>query len=79
MMDIQIDLYRDWINTAKEVFRGSGHPLPDSISDSEASLAYYLQSAPSEEEAYMQSEANKEKLLELKNIILTNLYQKACT
>ncbi|WP_424768994.1 hypothetical protein [Paenibacillus sp. sgz302251] len=72
MTNIQINLYKDWIDTVKEVFRGSGHPLPESISDSEAALAYFLQTTAAEGEAKQQRDANEARLAELQAIILTN-------
>lgn len=72
MAAIQMDLYRDWIDTVKEVFRGSGHPLPDGIGDSEAALAYFLQTAKNEDEARARSIQNEERLKELQSIMLTN-------
>ncbi|MCA0753644.1 hypothetical protein KP806_01165 [Paenibacillus sp. N4] len=72
MAAIQMDLYRDWIDTVKEVFRGSGHPLPAGLSDSEAALAYFMQTAKDEEEAQSLSVQNEDRLKELQSVILTN-------
>ncbi|OBZ16557.1 MULTISPECIES: hypothetical protein [Bacillales] len=68
--EIEINLYKDWIDTVKEVFRGSGHPLPDSISDREAAFAYFSQTAQSDEEAEQRLEANEERLSSMEQIIL---------
>ncbi|OMF37090.1 hypothetical protein BK133_07740 [Paenibacillus sp. FSL H8-0548] len=70
MNELQIDLYQDWINTVKEVFSGSGSPLPETVTDKEAALAYFLQTAESSEDAEQQLEANKERLLTAQQIIL---------
>lgn len=72
MNDIQIDLYRDWIDTVKVIFRGSGQPLTDNISDAEAALAYFMETAASEEEAMQQRDANEKRLYTLQNVILDN-------
>lgn len=68
--DIEINLYKDWINTVKEIFQGSGHPLPESISDREAAVAYFSQTAQSEEEAEQQADANEERLASLQQTII---------
>ena len=68
--EIEIDLYKDWIDTVKEVFRGSGHPLPDTISDWEAAFAYFSQTAQTDEEAEQKLEANEERLTRMQQIIL---------
>ncbi|WP_223285166.1 hypothetical protein [Paenibacillus sp. PL91] len=68
--EIEMDLYKDWIDTVKEVFRGSGHPLPDLVSDRDAAFAYFAQTAQSDEEAEQQLEANEERLSSMQQIIL---------
>lgn len=68
--NIEINLYRDWIDTVKEIFRGSGHPLPELISDREAAFAYFSQTAQSEEEAELQLEANEARLVSLQQTIV---------
>lgn len=73
MNDIQISLYKDWIDTVKFIFKGSGRPLDNNISDKDASLAYFRGTASSEEEAMQQSEANEERLASIERIILDNL------
>lgn len=72
MNDIKIDLYRDWLNTVKEIFRGSGYPLSETISDRDAALAYFLQTAQTEEEAKQMLKANEERLISLQQVILDN-------
>jgi hypothetical protein len=69
---IEINLYKDWIDTVKEIFRGSGHPFPEGVSDREADLAYFMQTAQSAGEAESQLEQNKERLDSLQQIILEN-------
>ena len=56
---ITIHLYEDWLETVKEIFRGSGHPLPQDLSPDQVALAYFLQTATSQEEALQQREANE--------------------
>ncbi|MBD2872515.1 hypothetical protein [Paenibacillus arenilitoris] len=72
MTNITIALYRDWIDTVKEVFRGSGRPLPVQISDGDAALAYFLQTAASEDEAGRLRDENEERLARYERIILDN-------
>ncbi|XEC95569.1 hypothetical protein AB6A23_03070 [Paenibacillus tarimensis] len=75
MYDVEINLYGDWIRTVREVFRGSGHPLPDEWSDEEVGLQYYLQTAQNDEEAERQRNENEARLRVLQNTILRNLDQ----
>lgn len=70
---VTIDLYRDWLNTVKEVFRGSGHPLDDSLSDEEVAFAYYRQTASSDEDADRQSSDNEQRLKTIQQTILDRL------
>lgn len=49
--DIRMDLLNDWKETVKEIFRGSGYPLPEEMSDREIGIAYFMQTAESEEQA----------------------------
>lgn len=67
---IEINLYKDWIDTVKEVFRGSGHPLSDTISDRDAAFAYFSQGSATDEAAEQQLEANAERLYSLQQLIL---------
>jgi len=73
MYDVEINLYGDWVETVREVFRGSGHPLPDDWSDEEVGLQYYLQTIEDEEEAEEQRAANEARIRGLQNTILRNL------
>ncbi|MCM3628850.1 hypothetical protein M3194_16015 [Paenibacillus glycanilyticus] len=72
MHDITIDLYRNWIDTVKEVFRGSGNPLPGDLSDTEVAIRYFRQTAPSDEEAAAQQQQNEERLRGLQQTIMDN-------
>lgn len=72
MIEIQMDLYSDWLNTVKEIFRGSGHPLPEHSSDKEAAITYFKQTAKTELEAEQQCASNEERLLGLQKVIADN-------
>lgn len=72
MSDIQMDMYSDWLNTVKEIFRGSGHPLPEHIGDNQTALAYFMQTAETELEAEQQCASNKERILGLQKVIADN-------
>ncbi|MDQ8737322.1 hypothetical protein [Paenibacillus sp. LHD-38] len=72
MNGMEINLYQDWIDTVKEIFRGSGVPFHEGISDSEVALAYFMQTAQSTEEAETLQEQNRERLDSLQQIILEN-------
>ncbi|MUT67529.1 hypothetical protein [Paenibacillus sp. NEAU-GSW1] len=73
MYEITIDLIRDWNDTVKEIFRGSGYPLPENISDEEIGIAYFMQTAQSEEEAAQLSAENRVRLSSLQQTIADNL------
>ncbi|WP_219835474.1 hypothetical protein [Paenibacillus sp. R14(2021)] len=70
--DITIHLYEDWLETVKEVFRGSGQPLPADLTPDQVGLAYFLQTAPSKEAAKEQRDANELRLTEIQEALLTN-------
>ncbi|GLX67649.1 hypothetical protein [Paenibacillus glycanilyticus] len=72
MYDITIDLHRNWIDTVKEVFRGSGQPLPEDLSDAEVAVIYYKQTAESEGEAVTQQKLNEDRLHGMQQTILDN-------
>ncbi|TYP75452.1 hypothetical protein [Paenibacillus methanolicus] len=72
MYDITIDLYRDWIQTVREVFRGSGHPLPEELGDDDIAKAYYMQTL-AEDDAVLQSAANEQRLFTMQQTILDNM------
>ncbi|GFN31734.1 hypothetical protein [Paenibacillus xylaniclasticus] len=71
--DVKIDLYRDWLNTVKEVFRGSGVELPEAVTDDELALAYFEQTAKSVEEAERQSVDNEQRLYAIQQKIIERL------
>lgn len=60
--EIEIDLMKDWMDTVREIFRGSGYPLPPELSDREIGVAYFMQTAGSEEEAVRKHEENEARL-----------------
>lgn len=60
--EIIINLYDDWLETVKQVFRGAGHPLPDDLTPDQVALAYFLQTAASNEEALRQRDENEARL-----------------
>jgi hypothetical protein len=60
MNQIHMNLYKDWLLTVRDVFRGSGQPLPDDMEDDEVALQYFLQNAPYEE-ARLQRDLNIER------------------
>lgn len=72
MYDITIDLYKNWIDTVKEVFRGSGHPLPEELGDTEVAVLYFRQTAQSDEEAAEQQRLNEERLRGMQQMLLEN-------
>jgi len=71
--EVTIDLYRDWLNTVKEVFRGSGVEMPDSVTDDELAFAYFEQTAKSAEEAERLSVDNEQRLYAIQQTILERL------
>jgi len=73
MYDVEINLYGDWIRTVREVFRGSGHPLPEEWPDEEVGLQYYLQTAKDAEEAELRRAENEARLRGMQNTLLRNL------
>ncbi|MFC4776047.1 hypothetical protein ACFO9Q_04540 [Paenibacillus sp. GCM10023252] len=70
--NIAIHLYQDWLRTVREIFQGSGHPLPEDLTDEQIGLAYYLQTASSEEEARALQQANQDRLHHLQQTLLDN-------
>jgi len=69
-ISIHIQLLNDWNDTVKVVFAGSGYPLPDNMSGEEIGIAYYMQTAQSEEEAARQQQENAARLKQLQETIL---------
>jgi len=72
MHEIQIDLYQDWLRTVRDIFRGSGQPLPDEMPDDEVALQYFLQTAPYEE-ARFQRDVNVERFRFIQQTIQHNM------
>ncbi|QHT59468.1 hypothetical protein GXP70_05450 [Paenibacillus lycopersici] len=70
--EISIHLYDDWVDTVKVIFRGSGHPLPDHLTPDQAALAYFLQTAASQEEALRQRAENEERLHDIQQKLVDN-------
>lgn len=66
---MKIDLYTDWLDTVKEIFRGSGYPLPEEMDDRDVAMSYFLQTAQSEADAALQLEANQERLATVQKLI----------
>jgi hypothetical protein len=68
---ITMDLYKDWVETAREVFRGAGQPLPDDATFDQVAAAYYRQTMDETAagEAVM---ANKRRFVELELTIRNN-------
>ena len=72
-MEINIHLYQDWLDAVKQIFLGSGAPLPASLSDEEIGLAYYIQTSSSEQEAEERRSANEQRIKQLQQTLLDNL------
>lgn len=72
-MKVEMDLYNDWIETVKEIFRGSGAPLPQDWSAEEVGREYYLQTSSSEEEAEERRKANEQRLTDMQRTLLDNM------
>lgn len=72
MREVHINLYVDWLNTVRDIFRGSGRPLPDDLPNDEVALAYFAENA-SYEEARLQRDMNAERLRIIQETIMRNL------
>lgn len=72
LSQIQMDLYADWIETVKQIFRGSGHPFEPGTPDKIVGETYYRQTSDSDEEAKARHEVNVERLRELERKIRDN-------
>lgn len=70
---ITIHLYQDWVDTAREVFRGSGHPLESHLDDAEIAYQYYRLQTDTEEDARLMAEENKQRLNHLEQTVLEHL------
>ncbi|RIX60383.1 hypothetical protein D3P08_02125 [Paenibacillus nanensis] len=72
MYEITMDLVADWVNTVKEVLRGSGYPLEDGLPNEEIALRYFLHSQP-EERAQELATDTLGKLREMEEIIISHM------
>ena len=73
MVNVTIDLYKDWLDTVREVFRGSGAPLPETLTDKEVGVMYYLQTSENEREAEKRNEENERRIADLQRNLLEHL------
>ena len=71
--NIKMDLFADWIETVKQIFRGSGHPFEPGTPDEVIGQTYYRQTSESDEEAVQRHEANVARLQEMERKIRDNL------
>ena len=71
--EVSINLYKDWLDTVKEVFRGSGMLEVLTFPEDEIALAYFLQTAADEAEAEQQRIANEERLNTIEQTIRSHL------
>lgn len=72
-MNIEMNLYKDWLDTVRGIFRGSGSPVPPDWSDEEVGKAYYLQTSPSEQAAEERRDANEFRIMQLQQTLLDNM------
>ncbi|GKU78124.1 hypothetical protein [Paenibacillus sp. L3-i20] len=72
MYEITIDLVNDWVNTAKEVLRGSGYTLTEGLSNEAIALQYFLHSQP-EEQARELANDTMSRLSEMEGIIISHI------
>lgn len=72
MIDVHMNLYEDWLKTVRDIFRGSGQPLPDDMSDEEVALQYFLQQSPYEQ-ARLQRDVNIERFRMIQETIENHL------
>lgn len=73
MSRVKIDLFGDWIETVREIFRGSGFPFEPGTPDAVVGQTYYRQSADTDEEARRLSEENESRLRSMQATILEHL------
>lgn len=74
-IEIEIDLYQDWLNTVREIFQGSDIPLPEHWDDAQIGKAYYLQTSSSEQAAEERRDANKLRIRQIQQTLLENMEQ----
>lgn len=73
LSEIKMDLYADWIDTVKQIFRGSGHPFEPGTPIDVIGQTYYRQTSDTDEEAVARHAANVERLQELERKIRDNM------
>ena len=71
--EVIVHLYKDWVDTAREVFRGSGHPLEPHLTDDEIAYQYFRLQEETDEAAEDMSQRNRERIEGLERTILENL------
>jgi hypothetical protein len=69
MSEIKMNLYEDWIETVKEIFRGSGFPFEPGTPHEVIGQTYYRQSADTDEEAARLNAENERRLREMERTI----------
>ncbi|WP_168121480.1 hypothetical protein [Paenibacillus sp. HB172176] len=72
MYEITMNLVDDWIKVVKEVFRGSGTPLEDGLSEEETALIYFRQTLE-EEAAHDMATRTLERLREMEATIISHM------
>ncbi|RUS47168.1 hypothetical protein [Cohnella sp. AR92] len=73
MREVSIDLYKDWLDTVREIYRGSGMPFAPDAPAELIGTTYFLSTAANEEEANRMRIENENWLRELESRILNNL------
>ncbi|MBD2847708.1 hypothetical protein IDH44_21155 [Paenibacillus sp. IB182496] len=72
-MEVEIDLYRDWLATAREVVLASGAAVPGEQEHEALSRAYYALSSADEAQAIVRAQANAARVAKLQQTLLDNL------
>ncbi|THF79554.1 hypothetical protein [Cohnella fermenti] len=73
MREVAIDLQKDWLDTVREIYRGSGMPFAPDTPAEEVALTYFLNAAGNEEDARRMRSENEQWLQELETRIRDNL------
>lgn len=71
--EVTIHLYKDWVDTAREVFRGSGHPLEPQLTDDEIAYQYFRLQTETDEAAKEMSLRNRERIEGMEQTIMDHL------
>ncbi len=74
-IELHMNLYQDWLATVKNIFDGSGQPLPEHATAKQIGLAYYIQNTADLEEAEKLRAANEARLNEIEHTIRANFEQ----